>query len=198
MILSHDPEICEIFVPKQRLFNEQTRKFHTVNNTTLHLKHSLLSINKWEMITHRAFFYEPETLRNEEDLREYVSCMCLDQKVDPYVYYALTPKDFQTIETYMEAKMTASLISSDDKKQKPERITSEVIYFYMTQLNIWKDCEKWHINRLLTLIEVSNIKLGGGRKLTKEESAKKNREIWEKNRAREAEMRAKAKAMTHH
>ena len=63
-----------------------------------------------------------------------------------------------------------------------EQSTAEMIYYQMFTLGIDKSCEKWHINRLLTLIKLMsrmNEKAmkpdGGKRRMTPSEISARNR-----------------------
>ena len=59
---------------------------------------------------------------------------------------------------YINDPMTATTIKDTPGKRNNELITSELIYYWMVALEIPFECEKWHINRLLTLIKICNIK----------------------------------------
>ena len=81
--------------------------------------------------------------------------------------------------------MTATTINN--RKNKPhsrEIITSEIIYYWMIQSGIPMECQKWHLNRLLTLIEVCSIKGQKGEKMS-------NKEILSSNAALNAARRKK-------
>ena len=151
-----------IEIPGRKFFNEQTEKFITVKDTTLVLEHSLISISKWEAIWKKPFLKEGSMSTTEETL-SYIECMTVHpQNPDPIVYKCITQAQVMEIVEYINDPMTATWFS-DDKKKKSKRAkeiqTSEVIYWQMTVLQIPIDvCQKWHLNRLLTLIRVCNAK----------------------------------------
>ena len=90
---------------------------------------------------------------------DYVRCMTITQNVDPLVYQGLTNDNFEAVNQYIEAPMTATWFNDkDNKKFNREVITAEVIYYWMISLNIPFECQKWHLNKLLTLVRVCNIK----------------------------------------
>ena len=85
--------------------------------------------------------------------------MTITQNVDPKVYDFIPNDIREKIKEYIEDKMTATWFN-DEKSGKggSEQITSELIYYWMITQNIPIKCEKWHLNRLLTLIKVCNVK----------------------------------------
>ena len=94
-----------------------------------------------------------------EQCADYVRCMTITQNVDPLLYSGLTQKNYEEINKYIEAPMTATWFSDkDNKKFNREVITAEIIYYWMIALNIPFECQKWHLNKLLTLVRVCNIK----------------------------------------
>ena len=101
--------------------------------------------------------------------------MTLNKNINSFVYYSLTMDNFDEINKYINAPMTATTFS-DDKNSKPNReiITSEIIYYWMIALSIPFECQKWHLNKLLTLIRVCNIKNQPPKKMGKRELMSRN------------------------
>lgn len=167
--------MLEIIVPKQEYFDEFHSEFVNIPEQRLVLEHSLVSLSKWESKWNKPFLgNESKTL--EESL-DYVRCMTVNKNVDPLVYRGITRPMFDKINEYICAPMTATWFSKDQPKGgRGEIVTSELIYYWMIALNIPFECEKWHLNRLLTLIKVCNIKNSPAKKMTR-------REIMERNRA---------------
>lgn len=138
---------------------------------TLQLEHSLISISKWESKWHKPFFSKEE--KTTEELIDYIRCMSLSRNVNPNVYYRLESdkENIDKILNYLNDSMTATTFSNTSKKHSREIITSEVIYYWMFANGIPSECERWHINRLITLIRVFGEKGGSDKKYSKKETA---------------------------
>lgn len=152
-----------ISIPARELFNEQTGEFLTIGPYYLELEHSLKSISKWEAKTHKSFF-EGNGM-SPEDFREYVRCMTLNRVTDPTVYQFLRPIDFKEIGEYMTDTMSAKTFRPKKKKGPHVVMTSETIYSLMIAYGIPFECDKWHFNRLSSLIktcEQNGMGEGGG------------------------------------
>ena len=147
-----------IVIPSNEKWNEITEEFIYSKGQTIQLEHSLVSISKWEAKWRKSFLSSKDKT-NDETL-DYIRCMTITQNVSPEVYFHLTKENLKDIEEYIESSMTATTFSRDNNSNKgsTEIITSEIIYYQMIALNIPFECQKWHINRLLTLIKVCDIK----------------------------------------
>lgn len=181
--------MLEINVPGQEWFDETTSEFSYSPATVLKLEHSLISISKWEMKWCKPFLdYRKEKTR-EESL-DYIRCMTIGKEPDPLVYSAIDNKTIAQVNAYMDAPMTATWFAKNGpggngKGMSKEIITNEIIYYWMIRFRIPFECEKWHLNRLLTLIRVANVKESGpGKKMSK-------RELIQRNAALNAQRRAK-------
>ena len=154
-------------------WDEERQEFVDPQVKILQLEHSLVSISKWESKWHKAFLSKKD--KTEEEIFDYVKCMTLTQNVDPSVYDHLTVDNVNQIKAYIEDPMTATVINtnSSDKSNK-ETVTSELIYYWMIALNIPSEYQKWHINRLLKLIEVCNIKNSPPKKRSKSDIMRSN------------------------
>ena len=74
--------------------------------------------------------------------------------------------------------MTATFFR--DKKAKPGNkkiITNELIYYYMSAYQIPFSCEKWHFNRLMTLIRICGEKNKDPKKMNKRDILNRNRAL---------------------
>ena len=154
-------------------WDEAKDEFVQPKKQVLQLEHSLVSISKWESKWNRAFLSN-KGMTNEEVL-DYIKCMTLTQNVNPEVYNFITSKNIEQVKQYIEAPMTATVIN-DEKRSKGshETVTSELIYYWMIALQIPFECKKWHLNRLLTLIKVCNIKNSPPKKRSKRDIMSRN------------------------
>lgn len=108
---------------------------------------------------------------------DYIKCMTITQNVNPKVYNSLTKDNIDMINSYIDNPMTATTFSSPNQGKSREIITSELIYYWMISLNIPMECQKWHLNRLLTLIRVCNVKNTPPKKMSRREIMARNAEL---------------------
>lgn len=175
--------MLEIEISDSEFFNDETNEFVTIKGGTLILEHSLLSISKWESKFCKPFIIESE--HSYDEMIEYIKCMTINKNVSDTIYDLIDTSAYNTIVSYINAPMTATVIKDVNVKHGTGSfITNEVIYYYMTALNIPFECEKWHFNRLLTLINVCSQKSAPPKKMSKDEV-----------RSRYAELNAKRRAM---
>ena len=138
---------------------------------TLQLEHSLASLSKWESKWCKPFLSKEK--KTVEESRDYVRCMTITQNVNPDVYLHLTNKNFSDITAYIDSPMTATTFSFDNKKTSGQIFTAELLYYIMMSYNIPLECQKWHLNKLITLIRVFENKNSKPTKATKAEMANK-------------------------
>ena len=176
-----------ITIKQTELFDETTSRFITVKETELVLEHSLLSISKWEAKWKKPFLVEGAMDTNEKVI-DYIKCMTITpQKPDPNVWLCLSEQNLKEIVDYINDPMTATWFKEDKKKKvNKEIMTSEVIYWEMIALQIPIEFQKWHLNRLMTLIRVCNAK-NNPEKMSKKDIAAENAAI---NAQRLAKMKA--------
>ena len=177
--------MLEIHVEAAEQFNEETNEFYYVKPQTLKLEHSLVSVSKWESKWHKPFLTNTE--KTNEEIFDYIRCMTINQ-VDPQVYTVFSSKNIEDIQKYIDNPMTATTIHETNNRPNSETITSELIYYWMVALDIPFECEKWHLNRLLTLIRICNIKNQPQKKMSRQETIERNRAI---NAVRRQQARAK-------
>lgn len=152
----------------------------------LRLEHSLVSISKWESKWCKSFLSTPN--KTTEETIDYVKCMCLDE-VDEDVFNGITNDNISKIVEYINSPMTATTFNNtQDSKPNREIITAELIYYWMITLNIPMECQYWHINRLLTLIRVCNIKNSPPKKMGRQELMSRNAAL---NAARKKQLNTK-------
>lgn len=143
-------------IPGQECWNTETEEFVTLKGWTLALEHSLVSLSKWEAKWNIPFLSEQQ--KTPEQIRDYVRFMTLTQNVDPEAYLHLTTAHYKQIQEYIDAPMTATWFSKEEKATRNhQQVTAELIYYWMITQNIPFECQKWHLNRLMTLIKVCSI-----------------------------------------
>ncbi len=144
--------MLKITIPSQEFWSEEKQEFCYVKETTIQLEHSLVSLSKWESKWHKPFLKDEE--KTVEETIDYIRCMTLTQNVNPDVFRYITEEVMQQVSDYIEDPMTATWFSKKLKPPNRDIITSEVIYYWMVALQIPFECQKWHLNRLITLIRV--------------------------------------------
>ena len=170
--------MLQITIPAtNELFDEENNEFITIKEQQLQLEHSLVSISKWESKWHKPFL--GNKTKTDEETLDYIRCMTLTKNVDPNVYITLSSDTIEQITKYIYDSMTAAWFSEDNNKKSSsyEVITSEIIYYWMITLNIPVEFQKWHLNRLLTLVRVCNEKNAPPKKMSRQEIMSRNKAI---------------------
>lgn len=178
--------MLKITVPGLELYDEEKNEFINYKDQILQLEHSLVSISKWEAKWHKPFLSDED--KTLEEIIDYIKCMTITQNVKSDVYDRLTSDNIQTINDYIQDSMTATTFSDDKKTGKKEIVTSEIIYYWMVTYNIPMECQKWHLNRLLTLVKVCTIKNSPPKKMSNSEIISRNKAL---NAARRKKLNTK-------
>ena len=175
-----------IKIPGTEIYDERKQEFIQTKDQVLSLEHSLVAISKWESKWHKPFL-DDSYKKTEEMTLDYIRCMTITQNVDPSVYYSLTNDIIAQIKGYIEDPMTATWFGNSERREtrKSRIVTSELIYYWMVALQIPFECQKWHINRLLTLIKVCNEENKSPKKKSKREIMSRNKAL---NEARKRQM----------
>ena len=168
--------MLEIVIPETEQYDEVHDRFITTKKQVLRLEHSLVSLSKWEAKWHKPYLSRKQ--KTEAEQIDYVRCMTLTQNVDPNVYTAITPQLLKTVNDYIDDTMTATTFSKGRRgRSSNEIITAEIIYYWMISHQIFFECRKWHLNRLMTLINVCNAKNGPQKKMSQKEIFAQNRAL---------------------
>lgn len=159
--------MLQITIPAIEQWDEHKQEFVQTKGRMLQLEHSLVSLSKWESKWNKPFLSKDD--KTHEETLDYIKCMTITPNVDQDVYNGLTSEHISQINSYIEAPMTATTFREFKQgRTNREIITAELIYYWMIALNIPFDpCQKWHLNRLLTLIRVCNIKNAPPKKMGK-------------------------------
>lgn len=186
--------MLKITIPGVEQYDPVQNLFYTTKETTLVLEHSLVSVSKWESKWKIPFLNNKGMTRLQ--LQDYVKCMTISQNVDPLVYNALTKENYEEIMKYLEDPMSATTINEKNLPKgapggggrRGQTVTSELIYYWMTALNIPFECQKWHLNRLMMLIRVASIEQQPPKQMSKRDIMSQNKAL---NAARRAKMHSK-------
>ena len=176
--------MLSIHIKERELFDERTSEFITVKGGTLKLEHSLVSISKWESKWKIPFLSEKKKTNAQID--DYIRCMSVNGDPDPILIASISSEDKNRIIDYIEEKQTATWFTNLDDKRNTQSdiITSERIYYWMIVYQIPHEYEKWHLSRLLTLIEICNRENTPPKKMTQAEISARNKALNAERKAR--------------
>lgn len=173
-------------IPSGELYDETTQEFINIKEQKLQLEHSLVSLAKWESKWQKPFLSDNN--KTNAEMIDYIRCMTITQNVDPIVYRFISAENIEKVSAYIQNPMSATWFSDDKQggsSHNKEIITAEIIYYWMISFNIPVEFQKWHLNRLLTLIKVCSIKNAPKNKMKKSEILSKNKAL---NKARRKAM----------
>lgn len=169
--------MLDLIIPKIELYDEDKNEFVEIGPCNLLMEHSLVSISKWEAKWHKPFIGTDKDDLSIDEVKDYLRCMTITQNVNPIVYDYIPEDSIKKINDYIEDPMTGTTFYDFiPKNPKNKKVSSEEIYSQMILLGIPFECQKWHINRLLTLIKVCNIDRSD-KKMTKAETMQAYRKL---------------------
>lgn len=175
-----------LVVAAREFYDEVKGEFINIPEQTLYLEHSLISLSRWESIWKKP--YLSKTPKTKIEILDYIRCMSVNKSISSEVVMSLSDDQFRQINNYIEAPMTATTFQKDNTPPNRQIMTAEMIYWEMISNQIPFDCEKWHLNRLFTLIRVCGIKSQKPKKMGRQETINRNRQI---NQARRAQLNSK-------
>ena len=168
-------------------YDDEKSEFIDIKGRSVELEHSLVSLSKWESRWYKPFLGKDS--KTDEELKDYIRCMTITKNVPENFYTNLSREILQEISNYIDNKMTATTFSDiHNSSRNPEIVTAELIYYWMISLNIPFECQKWHLNRLLTLIRVCSIKNAPSKKISKNSIFSRNTAL---NAARRKQLNTK-------
>lgn len=164
--------MLKLSLPKLDVWDDNKEEFKEIGGLDIELEHSLYTISGWESKWKKAFANK-NGLTKEQFLDYIKNFMCVTPDVPQSAWLTLTQENMKTIADYMEDPMSASFINRGLGASTPggrkDTVTSDLIYYYMAQFNIPFECEHWHLNRLMKLIDISAVKNSPSKKMGKKE-----------------------------
>jgi len=168
--------MLNITIPSIELWDEKDQVFRTSPEYKLQLEHSLVSLSKWESKWKKPFLTSKD--KSTGETIDYIRCMTITQNVDPIAYSFIGKEVMQKVTEYIDDSMTATTFSQPkDKPTNKEIITAEIIYYWLVTFQINWEAQKWHLNRLLALINVCSIKNQPKTKMGRKEAQRTQREL---------------------
>ena len=179
-----------IRVEEQEFYDSKKEMFFNTKPITVRMEHSLISISKWESVWEKPYLGTSgitKGLSGPAEERHYIECMIIGNVPD-YIPDVLWQNYGEIIKKYINKRHSATHVYRKGKRTPSRQIiTTELIYYWMIRFGISLECQRWHFNRLLMLIDICNIKEqqaskdGKGGRLSALDSAKYRQDL---NKAR--------------
>lgn len=165
--------MLKIVIPPFEIFDETNNTFIQNKTTTvLKMEYSLHAIALWEQEYEKPWIPKkdinpynkepPKDLqRTPEELQYFYKCMVLNIPIDEFnndLFFGFTKQNYEDIGNYLQKTRSATKIIPDEgnKKGKSRPLTSEVVYAWMSELQIPWEAQYWNFNRLLNLVQIIN------------------------------------------
>lgn len=175
-----------VVVQSEEKFDDELQEFVPPKYYSFQIEHSLVSISKWESKWHKPFL--SNVPKSDEEVNDYIRCMTITQNVSDEAYENISQENFVSIREYIDNPMTATNVKHEEKGRNRDIITSEKIYYWMIALGVPFECQKWHLNRLLMLIDVCNAENKPKKKMSRKDLMSRNASL---NAARRKQLNSK-------
>ena len=150
-----------IKVEEQEFFDSKKEVFFNTKALSVRMEHSLISIAKWESFWEKPYLGTPGVTKGISGFKEerhYIKCMIVGD-APHYIPDILSQNHGEEIKTYIDKRHSATTIYRKGTRASSRQIiTTELIYYWMIKFGIPLECQRWHFNRLLMLIDVCNVK----------------------------------------
>lgn len=164
-----------INLPGTESWDTVNERFVYSEGVQLELVHSLVTLSKWEIRFEKHFLSNEK--KTSEETFAYIQMMSLTP-VDIETLHTMSNENLAEINAYIERKSTATWFKdTPGQGRSREIITNEIIYHWMFALQIPKETEHWHLNRLFTLIKVINEKNQPKKKMGRAEALAQQRKL---------------------
>lgn len=177
--------MLELTVTLKEGYDESIGEFVELSGAVLQLEHSLVSLSKWESKWEKSFL-DSKTEKTEEMLLDYIRCMILNE-YEEETLQKLTREQVTQINEYINAKRTATWFNErpTDGRRAPRAkvITSDLIYYWMVAMTIPFECQTWHLNRLITLIRITEAENKPKERMGRKESMAQHRATNQRRRS---------------
>lgn len=168
--------MLKITIQGPEIYNREDNVFTRPDPVDVEFEHSLVSLSKWES-KYKVPFLDDTKNKTKEQIQDYIKCMVLTPGITDEVLDRLTTQDYATLEAYINSPETATTFPpGPPEKGSGERVTAELVYYWMTAFQIDWQAQYWHLNKLLTLIRVCNVKQNPPKKRSQAELAQWYRE----------------------
>lgn len=175
--------MLKLVIPGDEFWDEDAECFVYSEPFSLEFEHSLVSLSKWESKFHKLFLTPKQ--KTEEEMLGYVESMLLGDS-DPALISKLSVEQFEKIDEYINDPMTGTTFAElpQNSPRSSEQISSELIYFWMSQYQIDIDAANWHLNRLFTLIRIHHAKSQKPQKMSRQKRVQTMAELNAQRRAK--------------
>lgn len=151
-----------IDITELEFYDSAKEMFIYTKPLTVRMEHSLMSIAKWESIWEKPYLPTPHVvdgMTGKEEEESYIRCMLIG-KYTEHIPSIIHQNYGKLLVEYIQKKHSATTINRRARPGPRSRavITAEVVYYWMLQFSIPFECERWHFNRLLMLIDVCSVK----------------------------------------